>query len=493
MEVMMKENYNVVLTSLSVVRKNDKIAIDEKLDLQSSYYEKGKKLFNAYLSNEASVKFIQQNLNAREDTIDGLFYIKTEATEKYIDDLDKKTHTDIILNQLRLATGLSDNQFYTIDDVVPDEPSSTYLLKLSTMIADKIFEIKDKDAKGKKFNLYIDSNGGFRDLILVVVAILNTLKQEDIHIRQVVGINYFPQEKRGNILDKTKAYSIYDLYSGIDEFVNYGRSTIIDKFFNKTIGTDILTESMKNVLNQINEMSDAFSLCRPKAMIKTTLSLKQSIEYYETSLSNDTKENVKDIFNFFCNRIKNEYQDIFNHLNEENDIDQFETLQVMIVHCLNHQMIQQALTLYSELIPGILYNHRLFYENKTHQSNFDEFYQSTHSYSKGYVFIQQYLRSNELNSYFKKDCSKKKQVYKKCSTPIDWVEEYMNKKFIMTNFIKYKNRLLAIIEHYYLVKDYRNSTNHANDGMDGNITISKLTEDIKMYLKEIEWILKTKK
>ena len=97
----------------------------------------------------------------------------------------------------------------------------------SAIIADKIISLKNSDEnKDKEFHLYIEGNGGFRDFVNVATAVLSTLKNENIYIEKVIGVN-LGANNTGVFVDKTNAYQIYDLYSEIDEFINDGRSRII--------------------------------------------------------------------------------------------------------------------------------------------------------------------------------------------------------------------------------------------------------------------------
>lgn len=90
------------------------------------------------------------------------------------------------------------------------------MVNFSAIIANKIISLKNSDEnKDKEFYLYIEGNGWVRDFVNVATAVLSILKNENIYIEKVIGVN-LGANNTGVFVDKTSAYQIYDLYSGID-------------------------------------------------------------------------------------------------------------------------------------------------------------------------------------------------------------------------------------------------------------------------------------
>ena len=490
---MEKKTYNVILTNLSLVNFNTmkeysnnmaKYTIDDNLSnlTENTYFYKNEdfmKNIQGILTNEAGIRFVMQSLKDKDDYLDAIYYVASQSVRKKMKDCDI-SHVEFFERRMRLYC--QQENIKVIPDFLPpngeiieDDPNSNSLIDLSAKIANTIIQLKDGKAKDKELNLYIESNGGFRDFMLIVVAIIQSLNSDIANIKSVIGVNFNPTVAMHPIHNKTRAYQVYDLYSGIDEFINYGRSNKIQLFFqNNNFSIEQFSE-MNSVLSSINYMGNAFNLCRPFQMLDATKKLKNAIENYENSL------NKLEIFNLLTNRVKKEYLDIFDIISKE-DIYSYPVLRQLILYCLKHSLVQQALTLYSERIPDILYKRKILYPSTIEKQlsderiqlnvDFEQFIQSkTGFYSQAYTYIQHYIFNPSLNKkrnirgllyLFNKIEHKKyypKNIEKKC----DILKLYLDKNYVFTQFVERKDEVVDIFRNYLKIKNERNVSNHAND------------------------------
>lgn len=480
---MSKETYNIVLTNLSTVNGTLVRSILNKEKDPNMYIYDIDHLsgdFEGIMTNEAGIKYIIEELKDKNDYIDEIYYIASETVVKNIKDYEEITHNQFFVNQM--TQYFNNNEinvplFTKHNHNITNNPKSKELINISIDIVSYLMNLKTQ-YKDKQVNLYIESNGGFREFILIVVSILRTLTDSKINIKRIVGVNFY--DGIGEIVDKSIAYKVIDLYSGIDEFINYGRSNKIDEYFENS---DIdMTKEMDDVIDAIRDMSDAFCLCRPSQMVEMTLNLKESIEHYN-------ENRTSKLFDYLVNKIESEYNTIFKHFHNNSTIN-YHVLRSMLLFCLKHNLIQQAITLYSEYMPIIFYDENIIsYSDKSLiKDHFNTYISNKKPIPKGdsikFTFIQQYMlvKKDGLLGLYEKlnnDYLKVHSIKEKCKafrTLID--NDYVS--------IKYdKEQTITILENYLSIKDARNISNHASKKGNKNIDMNfKNVKDSIIYIKK---------
>lgn len=461
----------------------------KKFDYPYKYTLDGRKrILYGVMTNEPAIKYIMELLKADNDELDEIHYMASETVRNKMSYNGKKEAESSFLNQThskffqeRIKKYCKKNNIKNPEYKeygINDNPNSIELINLSSEIAHNIIKLKKEKAKNKKFNLYIEANGGMRDFVLIVVAVLRTLENENIILQKVIGVNFNPnnasleeKDTKNEIIDKTSAFLIYDLYSGIDEFINYGRSNKIKSYFDKS-GLE-LTKSMKRVLDSIEVMSDSFNLCRPNDMLNSTKKLEESINIFKQS----NESNNEKIFSYLIMRIENEYQEVFKKLAGE-DIYAYAPLRQMIIYCLDHNLIQQAITLYSELMPHPLYNEKVLFPSLDEEirKEFDNYMKGETRYPEPYVYIQQYmLVKNKLVSLYEKNKGqviiKKKGIDYKC----ELLKLMLKDKYVATQYSP--NETIKAMYNYLVIKKARNMSNHA--GVKTEYIIKKYFRDVR--------------
>lgn len=507
----MKDTLNIVITNLSLVAQkpiqdylalDENLSIDEKLSqlIENTYFI-GDTEIKGVLTNEAGVRYIMKNLKKNNDSLDMILFTRSSDTGNNFSVYDRfsgevKTgdinHREFFKKRMELYCqneGMTFPEYIYEEGLhIDDDPDSQSLINLSGQIANKIISLKN-NVGNRKINLYIESNGGIRDFMLLVVAIVQSISADVAEVKDVVGVNFNYKNQKHPIRLKTQAYRVYDLYSGIDEFINYGRSAKIQKFFDK----DGLNENEKNILESIEFMSIAFTLCRPIEMLRSTQKLSNVIKEYRHRLQ---------IFDLLVNRIKTEYQKIFNDI-ETGSIESYAVLKDLIQYCMKHNLIQQALTLYSELMPDVLYNERIIYPQRRYISNnhditfekafghyYENFCRQKHQ-TKGYSYIQTYMliynnaHDSEhienmplINIY---NLQNRNHLYGNLTNKF--------KILLKRNYIysKYKNnkfdQVVEVYRYYCEIKNERNKTNHASTDQNLNTNLDDELNRIKTLIE----------
>lgn len=179
--------------------------------------------------------------------------------------------------------------------------------------------------------LWVDTQGGFRNLNLVMNAILSLLKEDEIVPCGIFSVNYDPENKCNEVKNETDTYKIFDFVSGINEFTRYGRvDQLLDYYDNIEHDSHVtgIIGAMKNVIEDI-QMCDMREFDTHLENIGYELS-KIGDEHY-------------DLLKIFLNQIKNDYGNLIEK--EHSCIDVVEWL-------YKKKFYQQAITYIESKMPS---------------------------------------------------------------------------------------------------------------------------------------------
>ena len=153
-----------------------------------------------------------------------------------------------------------------------------------------IRDIWDSDCK-----LWIDTQGGFRSIALVINAIISLLKEDVIEPEAVYSINYEESKQNQTVINQKATYKIFQFVSGINEFRRYGRAEQLEDYY-ESIGEDVPKEII-----QMKEIAEAIQMC--------------DIEKFDQELAEfrklaTVKKARAGFLDIFWNQIKEDYRDL---------------------------------------------------------------------------------------------------------------------------------------------------------------------------------------
>lgn len=207
-------------------------------------------------------------------------------------------------------------------------------------IADAISKIIEENNKHEEMRLWIDTQGGFRDISMVINAIISLLKEQGIKPAGIYAIRFNPgaqdMSKKGGkitlnqIIDQTEKYRIFDFVSAMQEFMDYGKAGGLQKYLG---GENEFAKIAAGI-------ADAIQMCQPKGFEK---GLKKLAEYLDSGQyqGNDTYMDI------FADYIRKDYGILLDE--PENPIEQ-------IKWCVKKEFYQQAITIYIEQMPKYYYD-----------------------------------------------------------------------------------------------------------------------------------------
>lgn len=297
---------------------------------------------------------IDKSFDEYAESVSGEFF------KKYLsDDFGSISALNYIVSEIRYFSKRNNYKVGNIHVIPIENNPDSFSISRAALRAEEIIQkgiIPYSDSVKKKKRLYLDSNGGFRDIMSALIGTLRALKVYSI-MPDVIYSNDFeriPREEPFNIYNKKDIYSIFDLVSGLDEFIKNGKGDKICDYFR----TDSQL-SCNPFLIAMSQLSNSFLFCNPEEMIKAVHDILHSI--YVNRINSVFDDN--DIFGFIADKVWDDFGVDFTE--SELYIKKYTKLSAedkrkynipLITWCIKKNYIQQAAILYTELVPELLFS-----------------------------------------------------------------------------------------------------------------------------------------
>lgn len=278
------------MSTLPIRRDNEEIISNkccwESISEKAGLMGESRKEIEYYSQLEPVSKMIME----WEKNLDKIIIFATPETQKkvrfqYQGQEKNESAVDFYLSRIG---GVTQDQVLLIN--VTDDNSIEAIFKAVEAIRKFWKENETEDPK-----LWIDTQGGFRNLNLVINAIISLLKNDKIIPSGIYSIKFNANKEEPNpIQDQTQTYRIFDFVSGINEFSRYGRAEQLEDYYRST-GENAALEPigmMKTIVENI-QMCDMESFDHNLAVFRNYVKEKK-----------DGDENLLDIF---WTQIKDDY------------------------------------------------------------------------------------------------------------------------------------------------------------------------------------------
>ena len=360
-----QQDVNIMITNVSVINRYLK---NEYTDESGQYAD-----ITGYITNEAPVKYLMQKLNATDEKLDKLILIasddvnqkveiklqKDEGNKKEVEQFEDKIAKFSIEKNIpcpefevvELSDGVNGDGFSEISDTAV------------VNAVDKVnFKLIDESRKCRNLNVYIESNGGVRYVMVMLLSVMNILEKvyANIKLQGVYSMIYNKktEDKKIPILDTSMTYASIELFSAMNEFIYYGRAKALEDYFEKRFTKrkesdekydPVIFQDIKKCINKLQKIADDMQLCRTEQIIDNfyeSESIRDVLNKFKDTYANEKDPDSK-IFLSVIENIRSEYNDIYDNPNP----NKFLNLPKIIKWCIDKDYIQQALTLCSERLP----------------------------------------------------------------------------------------------------------------------------------------------
>lgn len=290
--------------------------------------------------------------------------------------------------------------------------------------------------------IYLETTGGFRNAVMHLLLLSRILSYKGIKTTGAVYSNF----TEGEIQDVSHLISLFDFVGGMQELTSFGNTRTLRTYF----GSPASDPYVENLLKAMEDLTEAITLCRTKE-------IDGSMQAFDDALT--AAENCSDPL---MRQLLSVFQQKFGKKGKKL------TTPGLIKWCLQSDMLQQALTVYTERIPAYIIRsgHHLLVSNEARRP-------PVHSYE------------DPDAAQFNKDfltLSKRAHIVDVYDNSVhSFVETLKNLDYVVRNsgyrVLCSLDQMHTICMDYLYIKMLRNMTNHAN---------SEGTEDQEELLDYLE-------
>lgn len=290
---------------------------------------------------EAALRRTAASLQQQGEGVDCLFYFSTKETQeaiRYIDDAGQErclTHEALFLERIRSFAAHCIGIDYNKQS--PAEESIRPVLDMTDTIRSFL---KEKGWQPEDVEIHADVTGDFCHAS-IMLSVVQLLKYYGVRTTAVLSSHSHEQP----IENVTDIYRLFNLISGTDEFLNFGSTREITAYMEEaeqTAETAALLQAMR-------DFTDAVRICRTGKIAPLARRFQTALKAFEKAGAVSLQEKIfLRILSFF----KREYGSLLKGKVTHLDI---------IGWCVEKGCLQQAVTLCSEWIPGIIVARHIFY------------------------------------------------------------------------------------------------------------------------------------
>ena len=342
--------YNIILQAMSTLRI-DETKDEKKHYIKSNYFSVPGKLIGKHLYysqlEPVSVMLIKQGIIP-----DMILSLCTKATVE-----EKQTFA--LEEDMEHELTITPYEFYKsrVSALLPqDAPTKFITVDIDERninpgivgAADEILAVKTRleqeNASDKSVKVWVNTQGGFRDISLVLNAIINLMSAYDIEIADIYSMLFGTKKEGGTPIEsKMQNYQIFDFVVGMKEFLNYGRADTLEKYYaDKERNNRKASSQEKNLISTMKKVADAIQMCDPSGFDSGLAELSTKIQLY--------KESGAQFFDIFIEKVQEDYGVLLS--------GKYNTLDVVKWFC-KKEFYQQALTYIEAYVPTELVEKRI--------------------------------------------------------------------------------------------------------------------------------------
>ena len=345
-----------------------------------------------HTTNESAVRYLLYGSNEPVDKLSRLFLVRTnkvagnitclvkeqdlegKRTSRYIDYKDKQertwTHYKYFLHRIsELIADTEEIEDVRVRDIVehidfdedqPIEENMNALIRVASRVRAYAKSVREDDPAAE-IVLHVDCTGGMRNASMILVALMRLLQYERIEIGKVLYSNFNRNDPQKNRVEEVNPlYSFFDLVAGAEEFVRHGEVTVLNKFFEKRERSTHLG----TLLNAMQKFAEELKLCHYGDLSEAITVLRDAIHNFPEISPSDVSSAAKqndDLMRQMLGRIQEDYAPILKE--KLDDI-------ALIRWCISHNLLQQAMTLFTERVPESLVKSEFLWIQPAYQTDF---------------------------------------------------------------------------------------------------------------------------
>jgi len=349
--------YNVFLTFLSLVTSTSiKQITNEDFD---------DTMRDSITTNESALKYVLHHTWREKETadvsFDKIFLLCTDDVLKAKETTGISSY-DIFLKQMvevYYNKGKNINAFTNSIEQIPCGDNLDDLDRVKTSIIDvsrRILAFKDSiNNNQNEVRLYMDTTGGPRNAAMILLVISRIMAYHGITVR---GVYYSSLKRIDNVPKEITVhrildvYNLFDMIAGFEEFKLFGSAKKLNEYFDDEDASpskdETIDSSTHQLLSAMDEFSEAINISSRGAFEKSIANLDESLSLVKASARHEcrSKSFNQELVELLQQPIEESYAELLEHHHNDTS-DEL----AYIDWCLDHDYLQQALTLFCEYVP----------------------------------------------------------------------------------------------------------------------------------------------
>lgn len=316
-------------------------------------------------TNESALKFILYHTwkdeKTRDISFDKVYLLCTDGVMERQG--DSPSSYDIFVNQMckfYKVMGRDEQFFLDALDYVPCGADLDDISRIKSSIIEmskRILDFKDTFTNDEdEVRLYMDITGGPRNAAMILLVISRILAYHGIVVDDVYYSGYRSIDNGSDQITVHKVLDIYELFdiiAGFEEFKLFGSAKKLNTYFKQPEYIEIgSTESPNTAIHELLKAMDSFSeainISSRGAFEKSVARLDDSLALVRnTECDTDNNKTFdQELVELLHKPIEQSYTTLLQH-HRNHTTDEL----AYIDWCLNHDYLQQALTLFCEYVP----------------------------------------------------------------------------------------------------------------------------------------------
>lgn len=318
-------------------------------------------------------------------------------------------------------------------------------------------------------NIYIDATGGLRDANFALMGVVRFLEYSEVKFKKAIYATYpAPYEMK----DLSDIYELFNLINAADSFTSYGNAGKLRNYY-----ADNKNKAIRELIGAMNEFSEAIGLCEVSRLDTILHRLNQALADFISDGSVEDR-----LFASIIEVIRKK----FAITGANNEIDYLN----LIEWCINNNLLQQAITIYTEKIPIYLYEKGFFkINNPDIERNLQE--SKIKNWGESHLDIRYQLFWDAFFRLWDGSIVSGRRNYdsspgrNKVIIDLPGLLKTHSRDYSLPNWLpdgEMEQAMQNILVNYLYIKNYiRNRTNHAGGNEEKSDNSSKMQHLFKRY------------
>lgn len=285
--------------------------------------------------------------------------------------------------------------------------------------------------------IYLETTGGLRNDVMRMLLITRVLSYTGVKVIGAVYSNFSIRPK--TIEDITQMVRVFDLVEGMQNMASFGNVKQLRGYY----GKPAKDPDIEALIDAMEKLFEAISLCRGSKINSCSKRLARALN----QASNCGDPLMRQLIPAFRAKFMR---------GESNKLSTPD----LIAWCLDSDMLQQALTLYTERVPAYLVERKILSIDKDKLAKIPVKNKISHQDETAAIFDEILLRLSDKSDDFAVCASRKK------NSPYAASIEHLSRLLPGSpfTFSRTVQQIQPILRDYIYLKMVRNMTNHAASG-----------------------------